>query len=149
MKSLPAVVSVFAMLCTPGVSAADWKKELAGPLVRISGTTMVYEEFELCTIAPTQEGTEASSIQVRTRSEAPKDTFISRDNFVVITAAVSMAAVEQLGEPECKTLDTPIGQPDLEINIRMTESGMQVEYNDTTSGQKSRSTTLWQDLFAE
>lgn len=149
MKTSAAIAFVVAVLCPLNVLAQDWKKELSSPLVTISGSKMIYEGFDLCSVAPPQEGAETSSIQVKTRSEAPKGAFISRDYFVALTAAISIAIVEQLGDPDCKTLDAPIGNPDLEINIHMTEGGMQVEYSDTTTGQKSRSTTRWQDLFAE
>ncbi len=108
---------------------------------------MVYEEFELCTIPPAEQDQDEYTMQIKTHSEAPAASFISRDNFVAVTVATAMALAQ--GAADCKTLDAPIGNPDFEISIFMTSAGMQLEVNDTTTGQKDRSTILWQDWFGE
>lgn len=148
MKLMGSVAILASVLAAPSAIAGDWRKELAAPLVKIAGGKMIYEEFELCSGAA-QEGTETSSIEVRTRSEAPNSKFISRDNFVALTAAMSMELLEQFGDLDCKTLDAPIGAADVEITFHMAEAGMQVEVSNTGTGQKSRSTMRWEDLFAE
>jgi hypothetical protein len=148
MKLTVAVIVLAATLPMSTALASDWKKELAAPLVTISKGKMVFEELQLCS-APAGTGAEASSFQVKTRSEAPNNKFISRDNFVAITAAISMSIVEQFGELECKDLETPIGTADHEITILMAEGGMQVEVTNTGTGQKNRNTVRWEDMFAE
>ncbi|MCC7257545.1 MAG: hypothetical protein IT486_04180 [Gammaproteobacteria bacterium] len=148
MKRKTAVLATITVLLVNVAVAADWKKELAGPLVQSTGGKMIYQELELCSM-PTESGPEPTSFQVRTRSEAPKDQFISRDYFVAITASMIVEVVEQMGEPDCKTLDTAIGHPDIEINIYMAVEGMQVEIANTGTGEKSRSTVRWEDLFAD
>ena len=139
---------VALLLLTTG-HAADWKEELSQPLVKTVGSKMVLEDFELCSGATQEDGSEQASIQVRTRSEAPKDGFISRDYFVAITSILKVEILEQFEDIDCKTLQSPIGTPDLQINLVMTEEGLQVEVANTGTGQKTRNTVQWRELFAE
>jgi hypothetical protein len=150
MRKLTPLIFVATSLFALEAAAQDWKKELASPLVRLAGRKMLIEQHELCAIPSAQkEQLRPSSLQVKTRSEAPQGKFVSRDNFVAITTAVALNVLAQLGGAECKTLKAPIGSADLEISIQMTEEGFQVEYHDTRTGQKSRNTTRWEQLFAQ
>ncbi len=111
---------------------------------------MLIETHELCQIPSSRSRQQnQSTLQVKTRSEAPQGRLISRDNFVAITTAVAVTVLAQLGGAECKTLKAPIGNADLEISIQMTTEGFQVEYHDTRTGQKSRNTTRWEQLFSQ
>jgi hypothetical protein len=148
MKPTAPALAIAAVLFANAALANDWKTELAGPLVKIAGDKMIYEELELCT-APAEKGAQPTFFQVKTRSEAPKSKFISRDYFVAITASMIMEILRQFGEPDCRTLRAPIGTADIEINIYMAAEGMQVEFTNTGTGQKTRNTVRWEEMFAD
>ncbi|MDP2325590.1 MAG: hypothetical protein Q8N51_16395 [Gammaproteobacteria bacterium] len=149
MKNALVVASIVTIFSGSASADDNWKKELAGPLVTISGGKMIFQEFELCTVTPTAPGSEPLTVQVKTRSEAPAGTFISRDNFIALTAMVSVLQTAALGDDNCKTLSAPIGDPDLTIDIHMTKEGFQVASEYVRTGQKNSVTTRWQNLFAE
>lgn len=149
MRLLSTFVSLVALLTMSSDFAADWKKELARPLVKVVSNQMVYEEFALCTVPPDNNDAEPSAFQMKTRSEAPHGQFISRDYFVAITAMLQTEILGQFGDVDCTPLKSPIGTPDLEIKLVMTQEGMQVETTDTKTGQKNRETLRWDDIFAE
>jgi hypothetical protein len=46
-------------------------------------------------------------------------------------------------------LKAAIGTPDLELNLTMTNEGMQFEVVNTSSGQKTRQTRTWEQVFAK
>lgn len=147
MRLMTLPVVLFLLTTGPAV-AQDWKKDLARPLVTVTGGTMRHQATELCTFATDDEGSEPRRLQVRMRSEAPAAGLISRDNFVAVTTFVGFSILDQLGDADCKTTSAVIGAPDLDINLVMTADGLQVEIKDTRSGETNRETTLWSDLFA-
>lgn len=149
MKNALVVASIVAIVSGSASAEDNWRKELAGPLVIIAGGKMIFQEFELCAVTSTAPGSEPLTVQVKTRSEAPAGTFISRDNFIAITAIVSASLTAEFGNDNCKTLNAPIGDPDLKIDIHMTKEGLQVASEDVRTDQKNSVTTRWQDLFAE
>jgi hypothetical protein len=46
-------------------------------------------------------------------------------------------------------LKAAIGTPDLELNLIMTNEGMQIEVANNSSGQKTRSTMTWEQVYAK
>jgi hypothetical protein len=46
-------------------------------------------------------------------------------------------------------LKAAIGTPDLELNLTMTNEGLQFEVVNTSSGQKTRQTQTWDQVFAK
>lgn len=42
-----------------------------------------------------------------------------------------------------------VGTPDMELNLFMTDDGMQFEVVNTASGQRSRNTMTWAEVFAK
>ena len=63
-----------------------------------------------------------------------------------------IAFVERAGLParnafdalECRAIDAPIGNVDLEIKLFVTKDGVQIETTDTASGKTSRVTDTWE-----
>lgn len=144
------VVRALVLLLVSGTAMAvePWQKELARSLVKVEPGRMIFEEVELCTV-PADAGTaDSRSLQVRTRGEAPAGTFISRDYFVALMA-VMVGSIDEDEELDCKPLASPIGNPDVEIAVRMTKDGVQVESKDNRTGQSDTVTNRWQDLVAE
>ena len=120
----------------------DWKKELARELVSFKGGKMIIETYELCKIG-------SSNLQVKTYSEAPRDGLISRDNFVAITVTSAWTYLSALGDTECKDIDRPIGNVDLELAIHMTKEGMKQDFKDHRTNARQSQTVLWSELFAD
>ena len=46
-------------------------------------------------------------------------------------------------------LKSAIGTPDLELNLVMTNEGMQLDVVNTASGQRTRQTMTWDQVFAK
>jgi hypothetical protein len=80
---------------------------------------------------------------------------VSRDNFVaMITQQEIVFGLASASRPgitpmdavralQCSPLTSPIGTPDIQLRITMTQEGMQVEVTDTGSGKTSRSVQTW------
>ncbi|MCR4409140.1 MAG: hypothetical protein QHH43_00535 [Candidatus Saccharicenans sp.] len=138
--------------------AQEWRDLLVRDAVAIKGGKMVYEEVGLVKIEVPDH--ESAQFQLKLKSEAPATGVISRDNFVAITTQVFistliMAIAEAYEVPvstfingfDYKELSTPIGTPDLEINLIMTRDGIQIELVNTESNQRSRFTETWDNFF--
>ena len=88
--------------------------------------------------------------------DAPVGGLISRDYFVAFSAVLStmvlqtmmsegynVTAAEFLAAYDSETLLEPIGQPDLEINVYMTDRGYQLEIINTRTQEVTRMTEIW------
>jgi len=141
-------------------SAQDWREELAADLVTIADGKMQYDEVGLLTLA--LPGYEKFRVQVRVHAEVASNGFMSRDNFVGITTTTFMtllmasyaqsyqvSAVDFLNGFDFDDLDDPIGNPDLELNLFMTDGGMQIEIVDTTTGKVTRNTMTWDEVYSQ
>lgn len=136
----------------------DWREQLSRDAVAIKDGRMVYEQpyllkFEIA-------GYKLAKLQVRVRSEAPAHGVISRDNFVSLTAqtfvrfcfmtfaetykVLARAFLEGIDYTE---LTAPIGTPDIELNLAMTNEGIQIDIANTASGERSRYTETWEQVF--
>lgn len=153
------VLALLALLiAAPGLDAQDWREQLARDAVAIKDGKMVYEEVGLIKIKVA--GYEPAQFQVKVRSEAPASGVISRDNFVSLTAqsfltfflvafadAYEVPASAFLEGFDYKELAAAIGTPDLEMNIVMTGEGIQFEFVNTATGERSRHTETWAQVF--
>ncbi len=147
------------ILLSSALAAQEWRVRLAEDVVEIRDDMMVYDEigllkFALRSYQPTQW-------QVKLHSEAPVAGPLSRDQFVAITAAtfltllqaslaqayVQVAARQFLAAMDYTELDAAIGTPDLELNLVMTNNGMQVEVVNRTTGQRQRHTSTWEQFY--
>ncbi len=149
-----------SLLVAAPVQAQEWREELLEEAVELRDGKMVIEEFGLVKIA--FPGYEAAQFQVKLYSEAPATGVISRDNFVAWTAMMNMilllgrsaiayqvSAIDFMQGWDFTELKAPIGTPDLEVNLYMTGEGVQLEEVDTASGQRSRQTMTWAEVYAK
>ena len=157
-KALAGIV-LFIVLATP-VSAQDWRAQLKADAVVLRAGKMIYDEVGLYKLKV--EGYQPAQVQVKVHSEAPQGGLVSRDNFVSLTtlmfsttfiAALSesykVTASQFLQGLDYTQLKTAIGTPDLELNLTMTNEGMQFEVVNTSSAQKTRQTQTWEQVFAK
>src|SRR2546422_4922354 len=154
-----AGIMVLVLAATPG-SAQDWRAQLKADAVVIRGGKMIYDEVGLYKLKV--EGYEPSQVQVKVHSEAPQGGLVSRDNFVSLTtlmfsttfiAALSesykVSASQFLQGLDYTQLKSAIGTPDFELKLTMTNEGMQFEGVKTSSGQKPRQSSAWDQVFGK
>ncbi len=152
--------AIMLLVLTSPVYAQDWKAQLKADEVLIRGGKMFYDEVGLYKLKVA--GYEPAQVQVKVHSEAPQGGSISRDNFVSLTTLMfSMTFISTLAESykvpasqflqglDYTQLNSAIGTPDLELNLVMTNEGMQFEVVNTSSGQKTRQTTTWEQMYAK
>jgi len=148
------------VLASTSVSAQDWRAQLKADAVVIRAGKMIYDEVGLYKL--NVAGYQPAQVQVKVHSEAPQGGPVSRDNFVSLTtlmfsttfiAALSesykVPASQFLQGLDYTQLKTAIGTPDLELNLVMTNEGIQLEVVNTSSGQKTRQTQTWEQVFAK
>ena len=151
---------VLLLLAATSVRAQDWRAQLKSDAVVIRSGKMLYDEVGMYKIKVA--GYEPAQVQVKIHSEAPQGGVVSRDNFVSLTTLMfSMTFVAALSESykvpasqflqglDYTQLKSAIGTPDLELNLIMTNEGMQLEVVNTSSGQKTRQTMTWEQVFAK
>ena len=159
------MTKAFAAIMLVGVAATqgpvqDWRAQLKAEAVVIRGGKMVFDRVGLYKLSVA--GYEPAQVQVKIHSEAPQAGPVSRDNFVAVTTLMfSMTFVAALSESyrvsasqflqglDYTELKSAIGAPDLELNLTMTNEGIQLEVVNTSSGQKSRETMTWEQVFAK
>ena len=157
-KTFPGIMLL--VLAASPTSAQDWRAQLKSDAVVIRGGKMIYDEVGLYKIKVA--GYEPAQVQVKVHSEAPQGGLVSRDNFVSLTTLMfSTTFIAALSESykfsasqfmeglDYTQLKTAIGTPDLELNLVMTNEGMQVGVVNTSSGQKTRQTMTWDQVFAK
>jgi len=140
--------------------AQDWRADLRRDAVTVDSAKMAYNEVGLYKIQV--PGYQNAQIQVKVHSEAPAHGLISRDNFVSLTTlmfttvfmtsfaeAYQVPASQFLQGLDYTELQKAIGTPDMELNLVMTNEGMQLEVVNTSSGQRTRQTMTWEQVFAK
>lgn len=140
--------------------AQDWRQELQQDLVMVDSGKMLMEDVGLLKI--TIEGYEPKQFQVRTHAEAPLHGGISRDNFVsMATMMFTMTLISGFAEAyqvpasqfiagyDFTDLKSAIGTPDFEINLFMTDEGMQFEFANTQTKQTNRWTMTWAEVYGK
>jgi hypothetical protein len=156
-KCLPLLLTVFV---SSSAIAQDWRAEPSEDLVEVRGGKMVMEDVRLLKLSV--EGFQPVQYQVRHRAEAPAGGLISRDSFVSLaTMMFTLTLVSGFAESydvpastflagyDYTELQAPIGTPDYEINIFMTDEGLQFEFVNTGTGQRNRWTSTWAEVFAK
>lgn len=158
MRAFVAFV-VLVLVAVP-VTAQEWKQSLSKDLVAIRDGKMISEEYNLVKIAV--PGYEPVQLQLKVHAEAPQGGLISRDNFVALTSqmmivvflgayaqAYQVNALDFIQAVDFTELDSPIGTPDVELNLFMTDEGMQFEWVNTADGQRSRWTSTWAEVYSK
>jgi hypothetical protein len=154
-----ACTMLLALAAMP-IKAQDWRTQLKADAVVIRSGKMIYDEVGLYKL--NVAGYQPAQVQVKVHSEAPQGGLVSRDNFVAFTTLMfSTTFIAALSESykvpasqfmqglDYTQLKTAIGTPDLELNLVMTNEGMQLEVVNTSSGQKTRQTETWEQVFAK
>ncbi len=157
-KAVHAVALLFAVSIS--ARAQDWRQQLKADLVTISNGKMTSNDVGLYKIEV--PGFQPGQFQVKIHSEAPAVGPISRDNFVSLTTLMAstvfitalaegykVPASEFMQHLDYTQLKSAIGTPDLELNVIMTKEGMQLEVVNNSSGQKTRQTMTWEQVFAK
>ncbi|PYP23156.1 MAG: hypothetical protein DMD53_00310 [Gemmatimonadetes bacterium] len=157
-KAFPGIVLL--VLAASPASTQDWRAQLKADAVVIRGAKMIYDEVGLYKL--NVAGYEPAQVQVKVHSEAPQGGLVSRDNFVSLTtlmfsttfiAALSesykVSASQFIQGLDYAQLKSAIGTPDFELNLTMTNEGMQFEVVNTSSGQKTRQTMTWDQVFGK
>lgn len=137
--------------------AQDWRQQLTVDLVTISNGRMTSDDVGLYKVEI--PGNQPAPFQVRIHSEAPAGGLVSRDNCVSLTTMIAstvfitafaesykIPASEFMQHIDYTQLKSALGTPDLELNLTMTNVGMQVE---VASGQKARQTMTWEQVYAK
>lgn len=153
-------VLAFLLVAALPARAQDWRQQLKADLVTIANGKMTYNDVGLYKVEV--PGYQPAQFQVRIHSEAPAAGPVSRDNFVSITSmTASTLSITALAEGyqipasvfmqhfDYTQLKSTIGTPDLELNLTMTDEGLQIEVANNSSGQKTRSTMTWEQLYAK
>lgn len=138
----------------------DWETELGNDLVEIQGDKMVLEEYALLKL--NIQGQQTNSVQVKLYAEAPKDGIVSRDNFINLTSTITytslleiyaqayqMSASDYLEAVDIEQISNPIGTPDIEMNLRATDDGLQIEFVNTADNRRQRVTQTWAEIYAD
>ena len=159
-RNLCFVMATVALPLRLSLQAQDWRARLGKDLVEIRDSTMVYNEIGLLKFS--LPGYQTAQYQVKLHSESPVEGPMSRDNFVALTAttaltflqtafaqAYQVTAAQFLEAMDLTELEAPIGTPDLELNLVMTKQGMQFEFVNTTTGQRQRQTSTWEQVYEE
>jgi hypothetical protein len=147
-----------ASLFAPSLHAQEWRQQLRQDVVAVQGGKMVADEYDLVKIEVA--GYEPVQLQMKVHAEAPATGFISRDNFVALMSqmvvmtfllayaeAYQIPASQFLDAVDFTELSAPIGTPDIELNLFMTDEGLQFEWVDTADGRRSRWTSTWVEVY--
>ena len=137
----------------------EWEKMLKRDLVSVRGDKMIFQNHSLCKFG--EKGQEKTvQLQVKTYGEAPAKGVISRDNFVAMNTELSTVFVLSVGaaasSPEkvlesfdCNDLESPIGKPDIEVNLFITKEGFKAEFVDNMNNKRSGTTHTWAEVFSK
>ena len=143
----------------PASAQVDWRAELSEEYVALSEDKMTIDDVGLVKIE--LEGYEPVSFQFKVHSEAPRAGIISRDSFVALTSTMShlllttifadayqVPASDFLTGLSITDLKSIIGTADLELNMFMTDEGLQFEIVNTGTNQRNRFTQTWEEVYA-
>jgi hypothetical protein len=142
------------------VGAQEWRQQLKSDVVTLRAGKMVYEEVGLFKL--NVPGFQPAQFQVKVHGEAPQGGLVSRDNLVALTTSTfttvfitalaegyQVTASQFMQGLDYTELKSAIGTPDMELNLVMTNEGMQLEVVNTSSGQRTRQTMTWDEVFAK
>src|SRR5712692_2519183 len=133
------------VLAATSVSAQDWRAQLKSDVVAIRGAKMIYDEVGLYKIKVA--GYDPAQVQVKVHALT---TLLFTETFTTAMAeSYQVSASQFLQGLDYTELKSAIGTPDLELNLVMTNEGMQFEVVNTSSGQRTRQTQTWDQLFAK
>ena len=139
MKTTATLIALFFSLCT--YAQTDWKQDLTEPAVEVIDGQYVAEDFMIIK-------SNGKTIQMHFLATMPSDSFIHRDNMVMISTMLLSELMQELGNDfEVEHLDSLIGDADMEIKFTFQDAGLQVSA--TYGGEVKRETLTWEQYYAE
>lgn len=158
-RSLCLLAFAALALSTSATAQVDWRSELSEEYVALSEDKMTIDDVGIVKIEI--DGYEPVSFQFKVHSEAPRAGIISRDSFVAMTSTLShlliatifsdayqVSASDFLTGLSITNLKSIIGSADLELNMYMTDEGIQMEFVNTSTNQRTRFTQTWEEVYA-
>ena len=134
------ILGLVLIFITISLSAQSSKEDLLKDAVKIVNGKFTITDFALVN---TEDG---SNKQIKIYCEAPSTGVISRDYFNQMVAALQVELVKSLlGEVEITNIPEITGNPDIEFNIYMSKTGLQIEVK--SDGETNRNTVMWDDMF--
>lgn len=152
---------VLVAVTYPAAAQTDWRSEISEEYVALDDDKMTIDDVGLVKIE--LDGYEPASFHFKVHSEAPRAGIISRDSFVAMTStmthlllttlvadAYQVPASAFLSGLSITDLQSIIGTADLELNLNlfMTDEGLQFEIVNTGTNQRSRVTQTWEEVYA-
>lgn len=124
MRSLAAFLLI-ALACAPAMAEEPrWKQELRRESVQRRADNLVIDEYSVCSVS--KEG--STSLQIRSYAEAPAKV-VSRDSLVSWSTMLGTLVLSEITRSgarlDCKTIQKPIGEVDVEMRLTMTADGFQ------------------------
>lgn len=139
------------------------KDALGRDTVTIADGKMKLERIRLCSVFRPEElgGGASEPIQTRVTAEAPAGGFISRDNFLTLTAEIAISLrvwfadqmapgltpVQALAAVKCKGIAEAVGEVDMELEIVMTPNGIVRTLRENRSGSEDQQTASWEQIL--
>jgi len=155
-----AALALATLAIIASIAAAAGYDPLAS-LAEIRDGKLLHVETSLCTLDPSvvAGASTAYKIQIAVRSEAPANGVISRDNFVAYNTSLGMQLALSIADGipglkpsraiaalSCKSLENPIGEPDLRVETVMTREGVQTSITNTRTGVANRVVRTWDEV---
>ena len=141
MKTTIVLIVLLLSTCFLPANSQNISDKLLKDLVKMVNGKMTVTDFTLLTSG-------GKSIQIKAYGEAPAQGVISRDNFIAFFTALCTEMIAGMKtDPNDKTMDLEdiIGKPDIEINVYMAKSGIQIET--ITGAGPNRVTMQWSDIL--
>ena len=123
------------------------------------------DRFSICQLFRPEElgGGTTDPFQVKSHVEAPADGFISRDNFLTFSTEIifqlrvnfagdliqGLTPAQAMAALQCRPIEAPIGRVDLELDLYMTQDGVQVGILETASRQIDTQTRTWNQILGQ
>jgi hypothetical protein len=149
MRAPTVTLTLIALAFAASAAEPLWKSELRQNRVERQGDKLVIDEYNLCTVTP-RAGGEGMRIQARSYAEAPAS-LVSRDMFVTWVATLEAGVSAEYGRQgrtlNCKVIQKPIGEVDLETKLIMTDEGFQWEVANRRDGTTTRTTRSWDEVY--
>ncbi|MAK42709.1 MAG: hypothetical protein CMN80_00950 [Spongiibacter sp.] len=132
------------LLIATHTNAKDWSHQVNKDFVTVTPSSMTYTDRSLCT-GP------KGSIQVLAEYTTPKKSGVSRDFLIMVGVTLSSQFVNKLvdgveDKASCKTIDSTIGNPDIQISATLTSTGIQTTVKNASGEINSSHTSLWSNF---
>jgi hypothetical protein len=125
---------------TISLSAQSSKEDLLKDAVVIVNGKFTITDFALT------NSEDGSNKQIKFYCEAPSQGVISRDYFNQLVGALQIELIRNLlGDVEVTNIPELTGNADIEFNLYMSKTGLQVEIK--SDGETKRNTVMWDDMF--